>query len=83
MSMACGCLTIASKLPMHERLIDNCRNGYLFNTLPEFEKVLNEILVDLRGVINKVGRIANLEVVSKFNRRDHAEKICSFIESSG
>ncbi len=83
LSMACGCLTIASNLPMHERLIDNYRNGYLFNALPELEKVLNEILVDLSGVINKVGRIANLEVVSKYNRRAHAEKICSFIESSG
>jgi hypothetical protein len=81
MSLACGCLTIASKLAMHERLIDNYRNGYLFNTLPEFEKVLNEILVDLSGAINNVGRIANLEVVAKFNRRDHAEKICSFFES--
>lgn len=81
-SMACGCLTIASNLPMHERLIDNYRNGYLFNDLPEFKNILNEILIDLSEAISRVGRRANLEIVSKYNRRAHAEKICSFIEAS-
>jgi glycosyltransferase involved in cell wall biosynthesis len=82
LSMACGCLTIASNLPMHVRLIDNYRNGYLFTDLPDFENVLNKIFIDLSGAISRVGRVANLEVVSKYNRRAHAEKICSFIDSS-
>lgn len=81
LSMACGCLTIASNLPMHKRLIDSRSNGYLFNDLTELKVILNEISEDVIGRLNQVGKIANIEVVSKYNRSAHAKKLCSFIES--
>jgi glycosyltransferase involved in cell wall biosynthesis len=81
LSMACGCLTIASNLPMHKRLISSRSNGYLFNDLAGLKAILNEISEDVIGRLNQVGKKANLEIVSKYNRSTHAKKLCSFIES--
>lgn len=80
-SMACGCITIASNLPMHSRLITNDLNGYLFDGFEDFSIILKKINEDLKGNINKIGRVANFEVISKFNRISHAKKICRFFES--
>jgi glycosyltransferase involved in cell wall biosynthesis len=81
LSMACGCITIASNLPMHSRLITDGVNGYLFDGLDDFKIILQKIAEDPKGVLSRIGRLGNVEVVSKFNRIGHAKKISTFFES--
>lgn len=81
LSMACGCITIASNLSMHSRLIANQVDGYLFDSLNELRTILQQIDEDPKGVLRRMGRLANIKIFLKFNRKNHAKKICQFFES--
>lgn len=81
LSMACGCLTIASNLKMHLRLIDNRVNGYIFDGIVDLEEIISEVSADVLGSLKKIGASANLSSMKNYNRTNHAEKICSFFDS--
>lgn len=81
LSMACGCIAVASNLPMHSRLVSSGINGYLFNDLEDFKDILAEIFADPKRALFRVGRLGNGNVVSEYSRSLHAKKICSFFDS--
>jgi hypothetical protein len=73
-AMGCGCLVIASKNQMHERLIENGKSGFLFDSLEELQ-----ILLESESNSNNFPEIAlagNNYVANKFTRANHAYKIC-------
>ena len=74
-SMAYGCLTIASDLDMHKRLIINNKTGYLFNNLSKFEKILSK-LHDLE--VNKnIAFSGNKYITENFERQRHVAQLIS------
>jgi glycosyltransferase involved in cell wall biosynthesis len=77
MSMACGCLTIASKIRMHERLIVHGKTGFLFTTLMDLQSVLEIILANDHSNIAKNG---NIYIVKNFTRLKHADQIYKIVE---
>jgi glycosyltransferase involved in cell wall biosynthesis len=79
LAMAAGCITVASDLQMHRRLIKSGINGYLFRDYEDFKKTLNKISSELSGSIKRIGKASNIEIVNKYTRKSHAEKICNFI----
>jgi hypothetical protein len=81
LAMAAGCITIASDLPMHRRLISHGNNGYIFDDEEAFSKICDEIKVAPPLRASKLGRAANLHVMANFNRSAHANAISKFIES--
>ena len=74
-SMACGCLTIASKNEMHERLIENGKSGFLFDSLEELRCLLDPVS-DLNSLFSKVAFAGNNYVANEFTLAKHASKIC-------
>lgn len=82
-SMATGCITIASDLPMHRRLIENDVTGFTFSDFDEFCKVVDGITKSNAAILEGMGRAANRQIMNNFNRKSHAEKICQFFNSLG
>jgi hypothetical protein len=74
-AMACGCLTIASKNEMHERLIENGKSGFLFDSFDELSSILNLILLQNK-VSSKFAFAGNCYVADHFTRTGHASEIC-------
>ena len=72
-SMGYGCLVIASRNLMHERLINDKDNGFLFNTYKEFENIM-EIIED-RKLAASVAFNGNKWVADKYSRKQHAAKL--------
>ncbi len=80
-SMACGCITLASDLPMHDRIINNGVTGFIFSDFKSFSEILENISYLPNESLRSIGMAANSYVVNNFNRKSHAEKICNFISS--
>jgi glycosyltransferase involved in cell wall biosynthesis len=81
-AMASGCITIASDLNMHRRLIVNGVTGYIFSNINDFSVIVENISKSPYDYLEKVGHAANINIVKSFNRKSHAEEICKFIGSS-
>ena len=80
-SMATGCITIASDLPMHKRLIKNGVTGFTFSDFNEFCMIIDYIGKSNSIIHEGMGGAANCEIMINFNRKSHAEKICNFFNS--
>jgi hypothetical protein len=78
-SMGHGCLTVASRMPMHESLISHGRTGYLFNTLQEFENILKE-MQDIT-LSSKIAFEGNKYVADNYSRHSHAVKLIEVAET--
>ena len=79
--MACGCVTIASDIPMHKRLIEHKKTGYLFKCTQD----INIILSDISESTDKgasVAKAGNRYVSTTFTQEDHAKKIVAYIEKT-
>ncbi len=82
-SMASGCITIASDLEMHTRLIDQNETGFVFKNFNDFSNILDYISKsDNKKLIETIGFLANQKIMNKFNRSNHARKICKFFETA-
>ncbi len=81
LSMATGCVTLASNLKMHQRLIDDKRNGYMFQTFEEFCLIIKKISNNPEMYLETIGRSANVKVMCNYNRVSHAKQICEFVET--
>jgi glycosyltransferase involved in cell wall biosynthesis len=79
-SMAAGCVTIASSLKMHQRLIDHGQSGFLFNNLEDFSLLCERIMVDPYCFAENIGSKANKKIMDDFNRQAHAKKLCEFFD---
>ena len=78
-SMGFGCLTVASRMPMHESLITHGVTGYLFDNLQEFEQILAEI-ADVPAS-SKIAREGNKFVAETYSRGNQAMKLIEAAES--
>ncbi len=78
-AMASGCITVASNLKMHSRLIENQKTGYLFNGFDDFSEIINKISRSPSIGLKTIGKSANLKVMEGYNRYLHARQICDFI----
>jgi hypothetical protein len=74
-SMACGCLTIASRNKMHERLIENQQSGFLFGSYEDFIKILRFIYKDSSSC-SQFALNGNMYVANTYTRANHAQEIC-------
>jgi hypothetical protein len=74
-SMGCGCLTIATRNRMHERLIVNQKTGFLFSTYADLSEILEYISKD-SSVCSKIAYEGNVYVANNFTRANHAQEIC-------
>jgi len=74
-SMAYGCLTIASNIDMHKRLINHNKTGYLFNNLEEFEDII--LALDNNQKNSDIAFQGNKYVLENFTRQRHALKLTS------
>lgn len=79
-SMACGAVTIASKVPMHTRLITHGFDGFIFDTYDEFVLILDSIGSD-RSLPQEISKNANIKIFREYTPQIHAAKICKFINS--
>ena len=77
-SMGYGCLTIASGLPMHKRLITNKVNGYLFDGIDDFQEILVEI--ENRSIASSISLEGNKYVSNKYTRNRHASALIEIAE---
>lgn len=73
-SMGCGCLTIASKNAMHDRLITNHITGIVFEDYGEFSAALDMIIKN-PPCCSEIATRGNIFVSSIFTRRNHAKQI--------
>lgn len=81
LSMAAGCITIASDLEMHRRLIHENETGFLFRNIKDFFKILDYITnPSNKKLIESIGFMANQTIINKYNRNTHARKICDFFQ---
>lgn len=72
-SMGYGCLVVASRIGMHERLIEHGVNGFLFNSLNDLKITLEHIKNnDSTSIIAMNG---NKYVANKYSRYKHARKL--------
>ena len=72
-SMSYGCLTIASDLAMHKRLIKNSVNGFLFSNFDHLKIILTKIEdIDFS---RKVSESSNAFIVKNYSRKKHAKKL--------
>lgn len=80
-SMACGCLTIASRNKMHERLITDGKTGYLFDSINSLDYILAAInnRADKKNVSMTIAFEGNCYVASKFTRENHASEVCKAV----
>lgn len=78
-AMGCGCLTIATRNAMHERLIENGKSGFLFNSFEELDSVLNTIAIK-KNIAKKAAFTGNCYVADRFTRDAHASKICAIAD---
>jgi hypothetical protein len=78
-SMACGCLTIATRNAMHERLIVNNETGFLFNSYHDLEDIV-KIITTEKLLSESMAFNGNLYVANNFTRENHALQICRFVE---
>lgn len=78
--MACGCITIASDIEMHRRLISDGVTGYLFSNQDVVQRVLDELD---RGsdIPSRVARKGNEYVATTFTLENHAGEITKFFQS--
>lgn len=78
--MACGCITIASDIEMHRRLISDGVTGYLFRNQDVVQQVLDELD---RGsdIPSRVARKGNEYVATTFTLENHAREITKFFQS--
>lgn len=72
-SMAHGCLTIASGLEMHNRLITNNSTGYLFNNKGEFQDILLKIEDNAKN--KDIAFSGNKYISENFTREKHAQRL--------
>jgi len=80
-SMAAGCITIASDLDMHKRLIENNVNGFLFSDFEDFSRIIDNIAISNTAIYEDMGRAANRKIMKNFNRMSHAQKLCKYFNS--
>lgn len=80
-AMASGCVTIASDLNMHRRLIEDNVTGFIFSNFSEFSVAVDNISRSPDYYCERIGGTANVNVINLFNRISHAEKICKFVNS--
>ena len=73
LSMGYGCLTIASRISMHERLITHGVNGYLFESLEGFQLILDEI--ENGPLASNIAFQGNKYVANTFSRKEHAMRL--------
>jgi glycosyltransferase involved in cell wall biosynthesis len=72
-SMGYGCLVVASRIGMHERLIVHGVNGFLFNSLNDLKITLEHIKNhDSTSIIALSG---NKFVANKYSRNEHAKQL--------
>ncbi len=78
--MACGCITIASDIEMHRRLISDGVTGYLFSNQDVVQRVLDELD---RGsdIPSRVAQKGNEYVATTFTLENHAREITRFFQS--
>lgn len=76
--MACGCIVFSSNNMMHQRLINDGEDGFLFNSHFDFAESLGKLSQD-KNIKNIISLKASKKVLQKFTPRIHAEKLCSFI----
>jgi glycosyltransferase involved in cell wall biosynthesis len=80
MAMAFGCIVLASDIPMHNRLIKNTYDGFLFKDLTSFSNYLESIRkMNVSEVIN-ISKAANHKIMSNFNPENQAKQICEFVK---
>ena len=70
-SMACGCLVIASNNKMHKRIIRDGENGFLFDSYDEFYNILKDKLTNTLEV-DKIAFNGNKYVSENFTRTNQA-----------
>lgn len=75
--MACGCITIASDIEMHRRLIVNGKTGYTFSDVKSLQTVLDDIESE-SGIPMIVANRGNEYVANIFTLENHAKKITEF-----
>jgi glycosyltransferase involved in cell wall biosynthesis len=73
LSMGFGCLVIASRNDMHERLISDGENGFLFNTVNELRIILERI--KNKSEASNMAVKGNIYVANKYSRYEHAMKL--------
>lgn len=78
-SMGYGCLTIASRNSMHENLIQDGINGYLFDSLKELELII--IQIQSRSILACVASAGNKHVSGEYSRKSQAEKLTRIAEA--
>lgn len=78
-AMASGCIVIASDLDMHNRLIENRVDGFIFENDESFYQILKKIMSFSVFEKEEIGKKANLKIVNNYSRVLHAEKICQYI----
>jgi glycosyltransferase involved in cell wall biosynthesis len=72
-AMASGCAVVASKIPTHRDLIENGRNGILYENTLDFEAKLNLLLSD-SDLVRKIGREAQ-DSAEKFSWDNVASQV--------
>jgi glycosyltransferase involved in cell wall biosynthesis len=77
LSMAYGCVVIASNLDMHKRLINNGVNGYLYDNFNDFKQIRHTT-----SIFEKVSKNANNLIISQYTRSNHAQQILDLYEKS-
>lgn len=78
-SMSYGCVTLASDIDMHKRLIENNKTGFLFSDSDEVVKIIKKL--DNINLCSSISKAGSLYVNKKFSRKAHAEKVVEFISS--
>ena len=72
-SMAYGCLVIASNNPAHRKLITNHNTGYLFEDLENFKNIIKKI--ENNNVSQKIALSGNQYVAKNYTMTNHANNL--------
>ena len=72
-SMAYGALVIASDNKQHRRIIENKKNGFLFNTKEDLNKIIN--LIESDNVASKIAIEGNKTVANNYTMQAHSNKL--------
>ncbi len=80
--MAAGCITIASDLMMHRRLIVHGTDGFLFSNFQQFQQISRLVLKKNLTDLTKIAHNSNKKIMDLHCRERHAKKICEFMFES-
>jgi glycosyltransferase involved in cell wall biosynthesis len=78
-SMGYGCLVVASRIGMHERLIEHGVNGFLFNSLNDLKTTLEQIKNN--EYMSIIALTGNKFVANKYSRNEHAKQLIEISKS--